>query len=73
MKRYSLTPDLKNDPGLIQQYEQMHKEVWPEIMSSIKDAGIENMQIYRYETRMFMRWRTRNRKSCCLVNGAGLL
>ena len=54
MKRYSLTLDLKNDPGLIQQYEQMHKEVWPEIIGSIKDAGIENMQIYRYAIRLFM-------------------
>lgn len=54
MKRYSLTLDLKNDPELIRQYEEFHKEVWPEIISSIKDAGIENMQIYRYETRLFM-------------------
>jgi len=54
MKRYSLTLDLKNDPELIQQYEQLHKKVWPEIINSIKDSGIENMQIYRYETRLFM-------------------
>jgi L-rhamnose mutarotase len=54
MKRYSLTLDLKNDPELIVQYEEHHKKVWPEIISSIKDAGIENMQIYRYETRLFM-------------------
>jgi L-rhamnose mutarotase len=54
MKRYSLTLDLKNDPELIQQYEQVHKEVWPEIISSIKESGIENMEIYRYETHLFM-------------------
>ena len=54
MKRYSLTLDLRNDPELIRQYEELHKEVWPEIISSIKDAGIENMQIYRYGTRLFM-------------------
>src|SRR5579862_8805434 len=54
MKRYYLTLDLKNDPQLIQQYEEHHKKVWPEIISSIKDAGIENMQIYRYGTRLFM-------------------
>ncbi len=54
MKRYSLTLNLKNDPELIRQYEELHKEVWPEIISSIKDAGIENMQIYRYGTRLFM-------------------
>ena len=54
MKRYSLTLDLKNDPELIHQYEEYHKKVWPEIIGSIKNAGIENMQIYRYETRLFM-------------------
>lgn len=54
MKRYSLTLDLKNDAELISQYESFHKKVWPEIISSIKNAGIENMQIYRYETRLFM-------------------
>jgi len=54
MKRYSLTLDLKNDPELIRQYEEFHKEVWPEIISSIKDAGIENMEVYRYGTRLFM-------------------
>jgi L-rhamnose mutarotase len=54
MKRYSLTLDLKNDPELIRQYEQIHKEVRPEIISSIKESGIENMEIYRYGTRLFM-------------------
>ena len=54
MKRYSLTLDLKNDPELIREYEEHHKTVWPGIISSIKDAGIENMQIYRYGTRLFM-------------------
>jgi L-rhamnose mutarotase len=54
MKRYCLTLDLKNDAELIRQYEAHHKKVWPEIISSIKEAGIENMEIYRYETMLFM-------------------
>ena len=54
MKRYCLTLDLKNDPGLIRQYEKYHKDVWPEIIKSIRDSGIINMQIYRFETRLFM-------------------
>ena len=54
MKRYGLTLDLKNDPELIRQYEEHHKEVWPEIIKSIKDSGIINMQIYCFETRLFM-------------------
>jgi L-rhamnose mutarotase len=54
MKRYCLTLDLKDDPELIREYEEHHKKVWPEIIDSIKDSGIENMEIYRQETRLFM-------------------
>ena len=54
MKRHCLTLDLKDDPELIRQYEAYHKEVWPEIIKSITDSGIINMQIYRFETRLFM-------------------
>jgi L-rhamnose mutarotase len=53
-RRYCLTLDLKNDPALIAEYEQYHERVWPEITKSIHDAGIENMEIYRLGTRMFM-------------------
>jgi L-rhamnose mutarotase len=54
MKRYCLTLDLKDDPKLIGEYEAYHKKVWPEIIISIKDSGIENMEIYRQGTRLFM-------------------
>lgn len=54
MKRYCLTLDLKNDEQLIKQYEEYHKKVWPEIIKSIKDSGIESMEIYRFATRLFM-------------------
>ncbi len=54
MKQYCLTLDLKNNLELIAGYEEHHKKVWPEIIDSIKEAGIQNMQIYRFETRLFM-------------------
>jgi len=54
MKRYCLTVDLKNDPVLIAEYEQYHQKIWPEIEQSIRDAGIEHMEIYRVENRLFM-------------------
>ncbi|MGC4232930.1 MAG: L-rhamnose mutarotase [Niabella sp.] len=54
MKKYCLTVDLKNDPALITEYEQYHQKIWPEIEQSIRDAGIENMEIYRVENRLFM-------------------
>ncbi len=52
--RHCFTLDLKNDPKLIAEYEAYHRAVWPEILASIKDSGITDMQIYRVDTRMFM-------------------
>ncbi len=54
MKRYCLALDLKNDPELIAEYENHHKQVWKEIIASIKDAGVEAMNIYRTGNRLFM-------------------
>ncbi|MHC8950080.1 L-rhamnose mutarotase [Sphingobacterium hungaricum] len=54
MKRYSLALDLVNDPVLIAEYEDYHQAIWPEIKQSILDAGVVNMEIYRFENRLFM-------------------
>jgi L-rhamnose mutarotase len=54
MKKYCLTLELKNDPQLIQQYDEHHRAVWPEIIQSIKESGIKNMEIYRLGTILFM-------------------
>jgi len=53
-RRFCLTLDLKNDSKLIAQYKRHHEKVWPEITESIKDSGIEDMEIYLLGTRMFM-------------------
>lgn len=53
-RRYCFACDLKNDLALIAEYEQYHKEVWPEIIQSIKETGISDLQIYRIENRIFM-------------------
>lgn len=54
MPRYCLTLDLKDDAKLIAEYEAWHQKVWPEIIQSIRQSGIVNMQIYRFSNRMFM-------------------
>jgi len=54
MIRYCLALDLKEDSKLITEYEAYHKNVWPEIIKSIKDSGIEVLDIYRTGNRMFM-------------------
>ena len=53
-RKYYLAVDLKDDPALIAEYEDWHQRVWPEIITSIKDAGIVDMNIYRTGNRMFM-------------------
>ena len=52
--RYCLALDLHPDPALIAEYENWHREVWPEIKASILDSGITQMEIYRLENRLFM-------------------
>jgi len=54
MKTYALALDLKDDPALIMEYEAYHKDIWPEIVDSIKDSGIRQMKIYRTGNRLFM-------------------
>ena len=53
-KRYCLALDLKDSPQLIEEYKRHHQKVWPEIMQSIRDSGIEDMEIYLLGTRLFM-------------------
>ena len=53
-RRHCLALDLKDDPDLIAEYERHHREVWPEITRSIRESGIEDMEIYRIGNRLFM-------------------
>jgi L-rhamnose mutarotase len=54
MKRYCLALDLVDDPALIADYERHHDEIWPEIVESIRSAGIDVLDIYRTGNRLFM-------------------
>jgi len=54
MKRYCLALDLVDDPVLIEEYQNYHKNIWNEITASIKEAGISDMEIYRIDNRLFM-------------------
>jgi L-rhamnose mutarotase len=66
MKRYCLALDLKDDPTLIAEYERHHEKIWPEIEKSIRDSGIEKMEIYRTANRLFMIMETTNQFSFTL-------
>jgi L-rhamnose mutarotase len=54
MKRYCFAIDLVDDDQLINEYEEWHRNCWPEINQSIKDSGITDMEIYRTGNRLFM-------------------
>ena len=54
MKTFCLALDLKDDPQLIAEYETYHENVWPEILSSIKESGIMKLDIYRTGNRLCM-------------------
>jgi L-rhamnose mutarotase len=53
-RRYCLTLDLKDDPRLIAEYKRQHQRVWPEIVQSLNDSGVEDLEIYLLGTRLFM-------------------
>jgi L-rhamnose mutarotase len=53
-RRFCLTHDLKSDPTLIAEYRKYHEKIWPEVTQSLKDSGIEDLEIYLFGTRMFM-------------------
>lgn len=54
MNRYALALDLVEDPQLMKEYIQYHKEIWSEIKDSILESGILDMQIYNFGNRLFM-------------------
>ncbi len=53
-QRFCLALDLKDDQQRIAEYELHHKTVWPEILKSIRQAGIQQMEIYRTGNRLMM-------------------
>lgn len=56
MKRFCLALDLKDDPSLIGEYEYWHApgNVFPEVLKSLTDSGIQKMEIFRTGNRLIM-------------------
>ena len=59
--RLCLALDLKDDALLIEEYCRLHERIWPEIASSIRDAGITGMEIWRTGNRLTMVMETDDR------------
>jgi L-rhamnose mutarotase len=55
-KRFCLALDLKNDPTLMAKYLEYHspEHFWKEIGEGIRKSGIEIMDIYHVDNRLFM-------------------
>ena len=51
MKRFGQI--IKVKPEFIEKYEEMHANVWPEVLSAIKEANMKNYSIYRYQDTLF--------------------
>jgi L-rhamnose mutarotase len=54
MTRTVLAIDLRDDPAAIQTYRRHHQEVWPEVLASLRRAGIRQMDIYLLDRRLVM-------------------
>lgn len=54
MQRFCLTLAMYPDPALIAEYRDRHRHVWPEVLQSLRDAGVVDMQIYLHSNRLFM-------------------
>lgn len=54
MQKFCLALDLKEDVQLISEYKVYHKNVWPEIVASIRQSGIKVLDIYCTGNRLFM-------------------
>jgi L-rhamnose mutarotase len=60
-RRWCLALDLRDDAALIAEYCRLHRRIWPEIAASIRNAGIESMEIWRTGTRLVMVMETNDR------------
>ena len=52
--RSVLMVDLRDDPAAIETYKDHHERVWPEVLASLRSAGVRDMTIYLHGRRLVM-------------------
>jgi L-rhamnose mutarotase len=52
--RTVLAVDLKGDAAAIETYKEHHRRVWPEVLASLRHAGVREMDIYLLGRRLVM-------------------
>jgi L-rhamnose mutarotase len=48
------TINLKDDPGIIETYRRHHRDVWPEVLQSLRQSGVQRMDIHLLGRRLVM-------------------
>ncbi len=54
MNRYVLTTELNDNPAAIETYKTYHRQVWPEVLASLRMVGIRDMEIFLLDRRLVM-------------------
>ena len=54
MKSLAMTLNLRDAPGVVEEYKRYHRAVWPEVLSGLRDIGISKMKIFLSGRRLFM-------------------
>jgi len=54
MTRYVLTVNLRDDSAAIADYREHHRRVWPEVVESLRHAGVNRMDIHILGRRLVM-------------------
>jgi len=54
MNRHVLTVNLKDDPAIIAAYRRYHRDVWPEVLQSLRQSGVQRMDIHLLGRRIVM-------------------
>jgi L-rhamnose mutarotase len=54
MTRHVFTVNLKNDPAAIDAYRRHHRDVWPEVVESLRSVGVQRMDIHLLGRRAVM-------------------
>jgi L-rhamnose mutarotase len=52
--RHVLTADLVDDPAVVAAYREHHRHVWPEVVESLRRAGVERLDIHLLGRRLVM-------------------
>jgi L-rhamnose mutarotase len=54
LTRQVLTIDVVDDPAAIATYREHHRRVWPEVIESLRHAGVEQLEIHMLGRRLVM-------------------